>query len=40
MGGRGLVVWLVILGLLGVALIVLATLGLFLLRLHFFAHGP
>ena len=40
MGGRGWVFWLVILGLGGVALIVLATLALFFLRLHFFPHGP
>jgi len=39
LGNRGWVFWLVVLGILGVALIVLATLVLFLLRLHFFPHG-
>jgi hypothetical protein len=40
LGDRGWVVWLVVLGLLGAALIVLATLALFFLRLHYFPHGP
>ena len=40
MGDRGWVFWLMVLGLLGVALIVLANIALFFLRLHFFPHGP
>ena len=40
MDERGCAFWLIVLGLLGVASIVLATLALFLLRLYFFPHGP